>query len=101
MIIRALALSAASLVALGATAVEMEGAAVVQTCRQFAVPCLVVRGITDRADTEASSNYRQFIGLAEWLTIPAGLAISLTVLSINILGDWLRDFIDPRLKNIM
>jgi hypothetical protein len=23
------------------------------------------------------------------------------VLSINILGDWLRDFIDPRLKNIM
>jgi peptide/nickel transport system permease protein len=44
---------------------------------------------------------RQFIGLAEWLTIPAGLAISLTVLSINILGDWLRDFIDPRLKNIM
>ena len=49
---------------LGATAVEMEGAAVVQTCRQFAVPCLVVRGITDRADTEASSNYRQFIGVA-------------------------------------
>jgi len=49
---------------LGATAVEMEGAAVVQTCRQFAVPCLVVRGITDRADTEASSDYRQFIGVA-------------------------------------
>jgi peptide/nickel transport system permease protein len=44
---------------------------------------------------------RQYIGLAEWLTIPAGLAISFTVLSINILGDWLRDFIDPRLKNIM
>ena len=44
---------------------------------------------------------RQFVGLAEWLTIPAGLAISFTVLSINILGDWLRDFLDPRLKNIM
>ena len=44
---------------------------------------------------------RQYIGLAEWLTIPPGLAISLTVLSINILGDWLRDFLDPRLKNIM
>jgi len=44
---------------------------------------------------------RQYIGLAEWLTIPPGLAISLTVLSINILGDWLRDFLDPRLKNIL
>jgi peptide/nickel transport system permease protein len=44
---------------------------------------------------------RQYIGIAEWLTIPPGLAISLTVLSINILGDWLRDFLDPRLKNIM
>lgn len=44
---------------------------------------------------------RQYVGMAEWLTIPAGLAISLTVLSINILGDWLRDFLDPRLKNIM
>ena len=30
---------------------------------------------------------RQYIGVAEWLTIPPGVAISLTVLSINILGD--------------
>jgi peptide/nickel transport system permease protein len=44
---------------------------------------------------------RQYIGIAEWLTIPPGLAISLTVLSINILGDWLRDFLDPKLKNIL
>lgn len=44
---------------------------------------------------------RQYIGVADWLTFPAGLAISLTVLSINLLGDWLRDFLDPRLKNIL
>jgi peptide/nickel transport system permease protein len=44
---------------------------------------------------------RQYIGIAEWLTFPAGLAISLTVLSINLLGDWLRDYLDPRLKNIL
>jgi len=44
---------------------------------------------------------RQYIGIAEWLTIPPGVAISLTVLSINILGDWLRDFLDPKLKNIL
>ena len=46
---------------LGATAIEMEGAAVVQTCRQFRVSCLVVRGITDRADTQALTNYEQFL----------------------------------------
>lgn len=44
---------------------------------------------------------RQYIGVAEWLTIPAGLAISLTVLSINVFGDWLRDYLDPRLKNVL
>jgi adenosylhomocysteine nucleosidase len=47
--------------ALKATAVEMEGAAVVQTCRQFRVSCLVVRGITDRADTKALTSYEQFL----------------------------------------
>ena len=50
--------------ALGATAVEMEGAAVVQTCRQFGVPCLVIRSITDRADGEAMANYQLFLATA-------------------------------------
>ena len=50
--------------ALGATAVEMEGAAVVQTCRQFAVSCLVIRSITDRADGQAQSSYEQFLATA-------------------------------------
>jgi ABC-type dipeptide/oligopeptide/nickel transport system permease subunit len=27
-----------------------------------------------------------------------GLAIMLTVLGINLIGDWLRDYLDPRLK---
>jgi adenosylhomocysteine nucleosidase len=49
---------------LGATAVEMEGAAMVQTCRQFKVSCLVVRSVTDSADTQASSGYAQFIATA-------------------------------------
>ena len=49
---------------LGATAVEMEGAAVVQACRQFGVSCLVVRSITDRADGQAESSYQQFIAMA-------------------------------------
>lgn len=33
-----------------------------------------------------------------WLAIFPGTAIMLTVLSFNILGDWLRDFLDPRLR---
>ena len=49
---------------LGATAVEMEGAAVVQACRQFSVSCLVVRSITDRADGQAETSYQQFIAMA-------------------------------------
>lgn len=48
----------------GARAVEMEGAAMVQACRQFGVPCLVVRSITDRADGQAMTNYTQFIAAA-------------------------------------
>ena len=35
-----------------------------------------------------------------WLAIYPGVAIMLTVLSFNILGDWLRDFLDPRLKTM-
>ncbi len=49
---------------LGASVVEMEGAAMVQACRHFGVPCLVVRSITDRADGQAQTNYKQFIAAA-------------------------------------
>ncbi len=33
-----------------------------------------------------------------WPAFFPGLAIMLTVLAINIMGDWLRDFLDPRLR---
>jgi len=33
-----------------------------------------------------------------WLAVFPGIAIMITVLSLNILGDWLRDFLDPRLR---
>lgn len=33
-----------------------------------------------------------------WPAFFPGLAIMLTVLSLNILGDWMRDFLDPRLR---
>jgi peptide/nickel transport system permease protein len=34
-----------------------------------------------------------------WLAVFPGVAIMLTVLSFNILGDWLRDLLDPRLSS--
>jgi peptide/nickel transport system permease protein len=41
---------------------------------------------------------RSYIYLAPWLAIFPGLAIFLAVLSINLLGDGLRDALDPTLK---
>lgn len=33
-----------------------------------------------------------------WLAVFPGVAIMLTTLSLNVLGDWVRDFLDPRLR---
>lgn len=41
---------------------------------------------------------RQYIGQADWMTIFPGLAIVLTVLSLQLVGDGLRDLLDPRLR---
>jgi len=39
---------------------------------------------------------RSYMTVAWWITVMPGLAILLTVLSLNITGDWLRDRLDPR-----
>lgn len=41
---------------------------------------------------------RRFMEIAPWLAIFPGLAISLAVLSFNLLGDAVRDLLDPRLR---
>ena len=41
---------------------------------------------------------RQFIRTASYMTIFPGLAILITVLAFNLLGDGLRDALDPKLK---
>jgi len=35
-----------------------------------------------------------------WMPFFPGMAILLTVLAFNIVGDWLRDYLDPRLKEV-
>jgi peptide/nickel transport system permease protein len=43
---------------------------------------------------------RELIIEAWWVSFFPGLAILLTVLSVNLLGDWLRDRLDPRQRNL-
>ena len=43
---------------------------------------------------------RDLITTAWWIFLLPCLAIVLTVLSMNLLGDWLRDRLDPKLRNI-
>ncbi len=43
---------------------------------------------------------RVYITDAWWLVTFPGLAIMITILSINLLGDGLRDALDPRLRNV-
>jgi peptide/nickel transport system permease protein len=41
---------------------------------------------------------RQYIGSAWWMTTFPGIAITVTVLGVVFVGDWLRDVLDPRLR---
>jgi peptide/nickel transport system permease protein len=43
---------------------------------------------------------RELIVTAWWISMFPGIAIMLTVLSLNLMGDWLRDRLDPKLQNV-
>ena len=46
------------------------------------------------------SDGRDFLGTAWWLAFFPGIAIFLTVVAFNFTGDWLRDKLDPRLRQL-
>jgi peptide/nickel transport system permease protein len=46
------------------------------------------------------SDARAYVATAWWLPTFPGLAIALTCLSVNLVGDWIRDTLDPRLRNL-
>ncbi len=41
---------------------------------------------------------RNYLRVAPWITFFPGMAIMISVLVINMLGDGLRDALDPRMK---
>lgn len=41
---------------------------------------------------------RTYMQSAWWITVIPGLAIMMTVLGLNLMGDWLRDTLDPTAK---
>ena len=45
-----------------------------------------------------ANSRNQLLSGSWWLAVFPGLAIMFTVVSLNILGDWTRDFLDPRLR---
>jgi peptide/nickel transport system permease protein len=43
---------------------------------------------------------RELLVGAWWISMMPGLAIVLTVLAMNVVGDWLRDHLDPKLRTL-
>jgi peptide/nickel transport system permease protein len=41
---------------------------------------------------------RGFLATAWWIALFPGVAMVLTVLAVNLMGDWLRDHLDPKLR---
>ena len=39
-----------------------------------------------------------FMQRAPWMGIAPGIALTLVILAVNLLGDFLRDLLDPRLR---
>ena len=43
---------------------------------------------------------RDYLTTARWVSFFPGIAIFFTVMSLNFLGDWMRDRFDPRLRQL-
>ncbi|MBS0408431.1 MAG: ABC transporter permease [Proteobacteria bacterium] len=86
---------------------NLAGLLIVQATIQFAVGVLAEAGLSyvglgAQPPTPSwgrmLNDAQTMIGFAPWLAIFPGMAIALTVLGLNLLGDGLRDALDPRLE---
>ena len=46
------------------------------------------------------SDGREYVDTAWWVSAIPGIAIMLTVVAFNLFGDWLRDTLDPKLRQV-
>ncbi len=46
------------------------------------------------------SEGREYVSTAWWLVVIPGIVILIIVMALNFLGDWLRDTLDPRLRQL-
>ncbi|MBM3450878.1 MAG: ABC transporter permease [Armatimonadetes bacterium] len=46
------------------------------------------------------SDAKSYVSLQPWLSVFPGLAIAVTVLAINFLGDWTRDLLNPQTRHL-
>lgn len=86
---------------------NLAGLLIVQATIQFSVAILAEAGLSyvglgAQPPTPSwgrmLNDAQTMIGFAPWLAVFPGLAIALTVLGLNLLGDGLRDALDPRLE---
>ena len=45
------------------------------------------------------NNSRDFVEAAPWMAVAPGMAMSLTVIAVSVLGDGLREYLDPKLRH--
>ena len=45
------------------------------------------------------NNSRDFVEAAPWMAVAPGMATSLTVIAVSVLGDGLREYLDPKLRH--
>lgn len=43
---------------------------------------------------------RDYLLSAWWISVIPGIALMLTVLTVSLIGDWIRDVLDPTLRNL-
>ena len=88
---------------------NVAGAVIVQATIQFAVAILAEAalsylGIGAQAPQSSwgrmLNEAQQQLYAAPWLAAPPGLAVALSVLGLNLLGDGLRDALDPKMSEL-